>query len=896
MNSNLIETASFINRYGFKIHPSTAGSKTPVAGIKWQHESSSEPVQIKQWASTHNTENFGILIEDGFCVVDLDLKNGKDGYQALTEIVSTALGVKLNHDNQGYVSFLDGLDDFDTLTVSTPSGGIHYYFLLAGNYPTRHFDNGIDFLTANSRVMAPGSVIDGKEYMVINDNPLKPLPDYLLDTFYHPKTELQEHHEAVGGIEELDELLSQIDPDLPYSAWIKCIFAACRHWGQSDETYESLAQWSSEGRTWDLQAFNKAFHSYKPDHHSPAQIGTLHYYAAQYPSFGEERFTDSLPEAQDYQELSRQVYELTRDRLIDRGNKPDEKHLADLHLLSEGMVRCILSDDKFRLAFPLFTGFGKTTTISSLIHCLRDTSFSLVVTAEMVDQLHDLRNDCIELGVPEEKIGIFHGSESKYPDIPSLEVDEVEDNQFLLITHNRIKSPKFKTNRQSYLTFNDQKRNLLIWDESMIATNGETLQFENVSKAISEWHRINRMKTLQGKTSPHPERIKDFVDFLDASNKLIEDKLSNKQETLFELPVLFMEDNEAKQMVNLHFHTGTKERETLYKLCNWALRTDGQVRVIQAGSEYSAIQFVSLIDDEVDKVVILDASAEIKNLMKLDDSIKVVRTQSEKDHRDVTIYWGNVKSSRTAIENDLFDEYIDEICHLVKNEIPNDEEVLIFHFKQRGVNFIDRLKNEFYSQGISLSRIKLLSWGQHKASNAYSHIKYVICYGFMRRDKADIRASVVAQTGDMKFNLTNDIVNDALYSEMSDMLFQGLSRCNCRYVNDGDMTAYLFLPKRDKAVLDSLKTVMPNVSIEEYDQKYLPEYRKADNTDGESLGETICELMDELPDDIHRMTFNKLRKEILVEPISRSTWNSARHYAENNLVGWNREGNTFVRC
>jgi hypothetical protein len=95
-------------------------------------------------------------------ILDLDRKDGKDGVSTLNTACEAA-GLKL--------------DDFgDTLTVQTPSGGIHLYYWSAlpvaqgAGVLGKH--SGVDVRAGNGYVVGPASVIDGKAYSVINDAPI----------------------------------------------------------------------------------------------------------------------------------------------------------------------------------------------------------------------------------------------------------------------------------------------------------------------------------------------------------------------------------------------------------------------------------------------------------------------------------------------------------------------------------------------------------------------------------------------------------------------------------------------------------------------------------------------------------------------------------------------------
>lgn len=93
--------------------------------------------------------------------------------------------------------YIDEFDDFNTLTIKTPSGGIHYYFqyetknktanILINQIPnaTEFYGYGIDVRTekktggACGYVVGFGSKINGNEYTIINNKPIAEMPENL---------------------------------------------------------------------------------------------------------------------------------------------------------------------------------------------------------------------------------------------------------------------------------------------------------------------------------------------------------------------------------------------------------------------------------------------------------------------------------------------------------------------------------------------------------------------------------------------------------------------------------------------------------------------------------------------------------------------------------------------
>lgn len=151
------ESAFRLALHGHRVFPLRVGGKRP-AHVGWQTEATDDlDVIDRLWNGT--PYNVGIAIPCGIGVVDIDTKNGKDGYESLR-----AEGILLP----------------DTLRQTTPSGGEHHFFALP--YPVRNAVGllpGVDLKTEGGYVVGAGSVVDGRTYRgtVL---PVVPMPDEIV--------------------------------------------------------------------------------------------------------------------------------------------------------------------------------------------------------------------------------------------------------------------------------------------------------------------------------------------------------------------------------------------------------------------------------------------------------------------------------------------------------------------------------------------------------------------------------------------------------------------------------------------------------------------------------------------------------------------------------------------
>lgn len=134
---------------GFHLHP--LDQKRPLLS-DWPDLATRDAAQLRAWSEQYPGCGFGIVPgKSGHFVLDLDRKGGRDGVAEL-EKLQAELAIELPN----------------TLSVATANGGVHVY--LAGN--SRNAVNlrpGLDVRGDNGFVVAPGSVVDGREYRIIGD-------------------------------------------------------------------------------------------------------------------------------------------------------------------------------------------------------------------------------------------------------------------------------------------------------------------------------------------------------------------------------------------------------------------------------------------------------------------------------------------------------------------------------------------------------------------------------------------------------------------------------------------------------------------------------------------------------------------------------------------------------
>jgi Bifunctional DNA primase/polymerase, N-terminal len=201
---HLLAAALACAERGWHVFPLRPGSKQPVlhgedrcprsgpcgdAHQGWEQRATTDLRRIhKCWE--HGSFNVAIACgPSGLVVIDLDTPKAAEPSQS--EWISHGI-----RDGKGMLACLCDQDGqpwpFVTFTVATPSGGTHLYFTAPPGQVLRNTAGRlgccIDSRASGGYVVAPGSVIAGRSYVVVSADPPAPLPFWLAARLAEPVT------------------------------------------------------------------------------------------------------------------------------------------------------------------------------------------------------------------------------------------------------------------------------------------------------------------------------------------------------------------------------------------------------------------------------------------------------------------------------------------------------------------------------------------------------------------------------------------------------------------------------------------------------------------------------------------------------------------------------------
>lgn len=607
-----------------------------------------------------------------------------------------------------------------------------------------------------------------------------------------------------------------------------------------------------------------------------------------------------------HQQLTDMSFGILVNNLTGFGNVLSVEHKQALYELLMNYTKMIQGRTVGRLAFGLDTGMGKTESVVALmtaIHQLKLDHVSILVCQSKVEGLCELKRKLIAKGIPEDKIGLIHSYDYDEAKLVSGVVPEgcasmpstskAEQRQFQLVTHNRVKGVR---DILEFNTYNDNARSLVIWDESLLASDAYSITEAELDKAVHNFCVDNKHKpTHQG-----------VIDYLTQTFSAIQAGFSKDKSSTIQLAKL---DSETLGLYRKLFSQSHEAyASALIKLLDMSMQ---ELRLLTTKDGRGVITYKIAVPKELNKVIILDASWWIRELERLDGSISSDTHfihPKLKRYDNVTVRQMLFSGSRTNLTADMSGKseqrkVSKEIASVIK-ATPLDEAILIFTYKRRGqgVDFVSTLKSDLTKMGIDIDatvnvqgnlkpRISFLTWGSETSLNEYSYCNNVILAGILHRSHVDIAAAIAGQSDDLNGSLQHEDIKRVLDSEMAHLAFQALSRGTCRKVNNGyaaPMTAWVI--HRSLDLKPTLESVMSGCKWLTWDEVDPVNKGVIDRT-----AQSILVYLDGLGDSISKLSTSQLKQRLNLSDVSKTSWTSALNRAVKLTNKWCLQSRSLIR-
>lgn len=228
----------------------------------WQHTPhwSDDQLEVMEEAGYFST-GFGVIVK-GWLVIDIDPRNG-----------GTVEQVQQWYDQAGFV-------------VATGGGGWHIYYKLPEGDKSAYVQHlndydGIDWKTTGFVIGASSLHASGSTYDVEKGSPDKitEAPQELLNLLKKPeryRVSVDGGHADVSQ-EQVEAMLSYVDPDCDYDTWIKC--GMVLHHVLNGCGIDVWDEWSKQGKKYTgYEAVERHWHSFGKSA-TPVSFGTLKHFA-----------------------------------------------------------------------------------------------------------------------------------------------------------------------------------------------------------------------------------------------------------------------------------------------------------------------------------------------------------------------------------------------------------------------------------------------------------------------------------------------------------------------------------------------------------------------------------------------------------------------------------------
>lgn len=620
------------------------------------------------------------------------------------------------------------------------------------------------------------------------------------------------------------------------------------------------------------------------------------------------------------------AFEVQRGRAERHGQVWSERHATALLELQQAYIATGLAMAPGRVAWPLAVGTGKTESIVAFVvaqyeRSLRgQKSLSLLVCMERVAQLSDLYRDIVEAGVSPEFVAVHHRKSADEIEagrlIESTPLDATPRYPVLLATHSLML--RGATAIDALNRYGEGQRSLVVWDESLLKSQGHFLDLTTVGAACNALGGF-----VQGfAEGPLNVDARDAFEFIAGRLEVMRDVFHRQLEGApiepLTPPELAPEDETrflsgitsalARQRGRVDL--GGPAHLVLSDFLDHAQRPLRVLPFIEMGRRIGIVHYSTLIPSSLKRLIVLDASHNIRLLTSEHDADLSVTSIdcAVKTFEEVTVKHLKIGAGRDALDRALprKDSAVSrEIVEEVKSW-PADEAGVIFTFKQsdrdarRGKRSnADAIKLALQATGVDPEekladgrlRFVFLTWGQHTGVSEFAYCRHVLLVGVLRRHRLDLSAAIVGQREDLTSPIAADPeeVKRVELSEMFHGVIQALGRGACRTTRNGRaerMSAGIICS--DEFPAEWWHLAMPGVTVKTWNAKHAQPSRVA-----EDRSEVIRAALKRLPKEQAVVSARTLRSLAGLEGLSSDAYNWSLRSVR--VDGWKRQGRSFVR-
>jgi hypothetical protein len=508
---------------------------------------------------------------------------------------------------------------------------------------------------------------------------------------------------------------------------------------------------------------------------------------------------------------------LAKDALEEYGNVLSRDHWHAIQSLSDVFTAVTFGAVGGRYAVALPTGTGKSMSAVMFLVALHryNRPESVAICAEKVQQLITFKRELLKWGVPEDKIGLWYSDNYRTPDgkRPSEpRTSNPEARQFLLLTHARTRG---RTELARLNTYHGEPRSLWVYDESLLASSHVAFDMVPFVNAVSWFRSVAETwqirKRHRQQDQERKARLIELADYLEhqavpmLKQELLAQVTEHRAPRLLTLPHVpeariaeWQEDLRPVYGRNMR-HAG-RLASTLQKFNR--MMHGFPLRIVAVGSGESAVvSFAIVVPEQLQRLVVLDASYPVRLLENMDKRIThVTGFEDIKDWTDVSMTIEKGASGRDPISSNFaeharwaiekINKYApDPVLVLTFKDRPDTEDMELDErtmFRKRETKLIDKFKQQMEEAGVkNPERVQFLTFGNETSLSDFKHISHVIFLGVLHRSQTDLMGAILGQSDDLLRSLDEDDVIESSLGEQAHGIYQGLSRGTCRTMVNG---------------------------------------------------------------------------------------------------------------
>lgn len=627
----------------------------------------------------------------------------------------------------------------------------------------------------------------------------------------------------------------------------------------------------------------------------------------------------------DEQALSRLAFDILVADLVGHGNTLSDMHRAALFELVDTFTHYCTGKVSGRRALPLPTGTGKTSAIAAWLAAAHRLGYRIPVSiaASRVEALCRLKRDLIEHDIPESLIGLRHSLQyikregpGPHPALEAQQASEpsTEESSHLvqLVTHARVRSNR-EADFALFGTYLGEPRALTIYDEALMRADSFAFEVRALKIAIGAFREVaeddldplvrQAASYLQGAQG----RIGGALVALQAGG---DPECCGAEVHLDELEPGIVKAYSA--IVERH---GRSLRGFSRELLELLAVSQDTLRVIGSEQGNGVVTAREVVPPALRNVVILDASAPIRELAKLDPTITVVehfeaaqlKSFERVEVRQLLSPGGRstITASMSAASQEASAVAL-EVANIVREGWATEKAFLIFTFIQRlkGPDMVAELKKGLRQLGIDVDakteegqpRLNWLTWGNETSLNGFEFCTSVVMAGVLHRSHLDLAAAVRGQVGNPAEPTPSSRIRGLIESEIASCIYQGASRGSCRRIDHGKAQAMrLWFIHREPGIKAILDKVMPGAQWSYPDPVHLR--KAAADSKAARLLEQLLGYLRGLPEEQQKVSSSRAKKALALADDQATARAFSRAVGLLDLVnhGWMLLGRSLVR-